>query len=315
MRPTDIGRVRADSGASSRLRRARESPKKAPGETMTVRAAIETFALVIPPVTLLTALAYWFGWTLTNTRAAYFGIDQSTLGYTAQDYLLRSADAAFVPVVTLLLTTLCLIGLHRVTGGLIRHGVGIRVLRRAALAALVLGLIALAGGIYLMFDPQRWLHYLVPPLILGGGLLAAAYAARVLQRTGAREPPPASVWERATTILVLLVVLLTAFWAASLYAAALGRGRAQQLAAAIRDRPRVTIFSAKALVISGPGVTETPITASDSAYRYRYTGLRLLIRSGARYFLVPAGWTRRHGTVVVLDEATDIRFEFAPGGD
>ena len=71
----------------------------APGVAATrdVRGALELFGLVIAPTTIITALAFYFGWTLTNARASYFGIDASALGFSTQDYLLRSADALFVP--------------------------------------------------------------------------------------------------------------------------------------------------------------------------------------------------------------------------
>ena len=49
------------------------------------------------------------------------------------------------------------------------------------------------------------------------------------------------------------------------------------------------------------------------AYRYRYSGLRLLIRSGGKYFLLPGNWTRDAGTVIVLGDRPDYRFEFGSG--
>jgi hypothetical protein len=263
---------------------------------------------------LLTVLAYWFGWSLTNTRAAYFGIDQSTLGFSTQDYLVRSADAAFVPVVTLLLAALVAVGLHRLARDSVHRGIAVRVLPWVGIFLSGLGFIATAVGVYLMFNPLEWVHYLAPPLILGGGVLSTIYGLWLIRYTMPDHPARQSIWERTTWVLALLVVLLTIFWASSLYAAALGRGRGEQLAGAIRERPRVTVFSAKALAITGPGVTETRITDPHAAYRYRYSGLRLLIRGSNRYFMVPSGWSRQRGTVVVLEENAGIRFEFAPGG-
>jgi hypothetical protein len=57
----------------------------------------------------------------------------------------------------------------------------------------------------------------------------------------------------------------------------------------------------------------TRINDSDSVYRFRYSGLRLLVHSGDSYFLVPASWPRDHAAVIVLRESESIRFEYAKG--
>src|SRR5690348_12442394 len=68
-----------------------------------IRNILENLSLFVAPPTLVVALAFWFGWRLTNTRSEYFGIDSSTLGFSTSDYLLRSADAIFVPIAVALL--------------------------------------------------------------------------------------------------------------------------------------------------------------------------------------------------------------------
>jgi hypothetical protein len=67
-------------------------------ERANFRGVLEAIGLVVAPTTLLTAVALYFGVKLTASRADYFGIDQSTLGFSTRDYLLRSTDAVFVPV-------------------------------------------------------------------------------------------------------------------------------------------------------------------------------------------------------------------------
>ena len=56
------------------------------------------------------------------------------------------------------------------------------------------------------------------------------------------------------------------------------------------------------------------IAGPDERYPYRYSGLRLLVMSGGKYFLVPDGWTRASGAVLVIPDTPDIRVEFFPGG-
>jgi hypothetical protein len=58
----------------------------------------------------------------------------------------------------------------------------------------------------------------------------------------------------------------------------------------------------------------TSLTKSASRYRFRYTGLRLIVRSGGKYFLVPAGWSSQNGaSAFVIPDGDDFRLEFQPG--
>jgi hypothetical protein len=52
----------------------------------------------------------------------------------------------------------------------------------------------------------------------------------------------------------------------------------------------------------------------DAAYRFRYTGLKLIVRAGGRWFLLPAGWTPgNRGAALLLPDTDDLRVEFTPG--
>lgn len=52
---------------------------------------------------------------------------------------------------------------------------------------------------------------------------------------------------------------------------------------------------------------------NDSAYRFRYGGLRLLIARGERYYLLPVGWSEQTSATYVLRDSDDIRVELYPG--
>src|SRR6267143_7302776 len=73
---------------------------------------LQTVGLVVAPVTLLTALLYYFGWIRSNSLWLYFGVDQSALGFSVQDYLVRSIGAIFAPLGGLLILCLLLIEAH-----------------------------------------------------------------------------------------------------------------------------------------------------------------------------------------------------------
>ena len=51
--------------------------------------------------------------------------------------------------------------------------------------------------------------------------------------------------------------------------------------------------------------------AAEDTLRYRTTGLRFLAVSGGRMFLVHDGWTPRRGTVIVLPDNEQVRWQFS----
>jgi len=53
----------------------------------------------------------------------------------------------------------------------------------------------------------------------------------------------------------------------------------------------------------------TSWAGAQGDYLFRYTGLRLLMYSGDRYFLVPDGWRPGSGPLVVLADTDDVRVE------
>ena len=219
-----------------------------------IRDALERLSLVVAPPTLVIALAYWFGWTETNARSKYFGIDASTLGYSTTDYLLRSADASFVPVAVILLASLAMIMLHGFVQHALKAGWGLTVVRRGAKSAAVLGALLSFFGVWAMFKPLPLItNYLIPPVILDGPPLIAysAWTLRHIRSLGRkREDYVIPAWERIGYTVATLLALLGLFWASSLYASALGRGRAEVLAANLSGQPAVTVFSMRSLSIS-----------------------------------------------------------------
>ena len=286
------------------------------------RRALELLGLVVAPTTLVTALAFYFGWVLTNARASYFGIDASALDYSTQDYLLRSADALFVPLGSVFVLALACVWLHAFALRRLRDPAARPGVRAAARAAVAAGGVLFALGVFAVFRPLSFSpHYLFRSASPGIGIALLAYGLHLLDRLDTaqhgrvRGAPAAGPSVRATALaLIALLVVLSGFWTASQYADALGRGRAQRLATALTLRPQVTVYAPKQLSIDAGNAVEERLAGDDGAYRFRYSGLRLLVRSGGKYFLVPDGWTRRNGTAVVLADSPDYRFEFGAGG-
>jgi len=274
--------------------------------------------MVAAPTSLLIALAFYFGWKLTDSRAAYFGIDYSTLGYSTQDYILRSADAVYIPLCVTLFAGLVAFATHSLVADSLNQNRRLHLLRRAVLTAAAVGAVLLTIGAYGLFHSLPF-WYLFRPLSLGVGITLLAYSGYVHDRlVSSDDPSVVAPGLRLAPgpqgiVLVSLLVVLSIFWAASLYAGALGQGRAQYLAAHLSERPGVIVYSKLQLDLNGPGVRQEMLDESSAEFHFRYVGLRLLVRSADKYFLLPDGWMRGAGTAIVLRDSDDLRFEFTPG--
>ncbi len=281
-----------------------------------VKQVLEVVALVVAPTTLVTALVYWFGFELVGARSGYFGLDPGTLGFSTTDYLIRGVEAGIVPLIVLFLVVLLATGVHTVATHLVDRWVETPGLRPAVWVVGAAGAAAVLVGTFATFRPLpaplRW--YLLPPLLLGAGPLIATYAVWLLRRLHNPERAPAAVHIRIAGVAVAALVLASLFWGMSRYADALGRGRAQLLGDNLRAQPRVTLYSERSLGIDPSIAVGDRLADQDARYSHRYSGLRLLVRSNDKYFLLPENWTPSTGTVLVIPDGPEIRLELSPGG-
>jgi hypothetical protein len=280
-------------------------------------SAVSVITTLGPPLTILTALLLYFGWDRSDEQARAMGLDVSQFGFTTQDYVIRSISSLYVPLLAIAGLAIGWLVLHarlskavafaeparrrtlRIAGR-ITSGIGLA----AAVTALVLALFGLGNSLFV-------------PLVLAAGVALARYGGWL---TGvATDVPHAAepaAWQRALrSLLVGALVTLALFWELSIFAGVVGRGYAQQLAASVTTLPHATAFSTTPLGIEAPGVVEqaipVPPGAPEGTPRYRTTGLRLLVVSGGRMFLLHDGWSPQHGTVVVLPDGPEIRWQFA----
>jgi hypothetical protein len=302
------------------------APRTAQPDAMTVetpppasvRRMVQTVATVIGPATLVTALAFYFGWVSTGIRFRYFGVHISVLGLSLQDVILNATDTLFLPILFIVLAALVALTAHTVLirwvdrkGPLTRWG------RRILTAVQIVGALLFLAGLYaamyrLPFRPP----FLLRELSLGIGIALVAYPMylRRRDRAGTRRtrPPDPEVrrlWA-AGVVLVWVTIGLSVFWAASSFAAAIGRGRAMRMERELAEAPSVVIYSERDLHLQGPGVVTQQLEGEDAAYRYRYSGLTFLLRSGDKYFLVPADWERSRDGVIALPDNDTLRMEF-----
>jgi hypothetical protein len=275
-----------------------------PADSPTAGGARDTLRLIATvgsPIAIGTGLLFYFGWVRASVQAERLGYDTSILDWSIQDYILRSINVLFIPLVALLLLMLLLVWLHQ--------RVVVPRLQNPTLAWLPRGLKAswigwmLAAVLLVAFVPP--LRRVAIPVSLTLALLCALYG-EALQRRIDREARMFS----AAKALILVLLAFAVFWDAERVARAMGEGWADNIAADPRQLVAVTVYSPKDLQLDTRGVEETKLSEPDSAYRYRYDGLRLLQRSGDRYLLISELWDDRSGRVIVLRDTDAIRMEF-----
>jgi hypothetical protein len=77
---------------------------------------------------------------------------------------------------------------------------------------------------------------------------------------------------------------------------------------------QAVVYSQNDLHLSGPYVGVAVLSGKNTAYHFRYNGLRPLVYANNRWFLLPVGWTHNNGlTVIVLQDDPDrVRVDLAP---
>lgn len=283
-----------------------ETPAVA-GEAAVLRS-LRGIATVVAPTSLITALLVYFGWVWTDSLSRFLGLDESLFPFSTRDYVLRSLTPAFLPLISLLVAVLAAQWAH---GALLRRAhAGLPVAVVPALAGGGGGLFLLSG-LTGMISARGWNNLFSPLGILGGIVLLgfAASLAAARRRKGRKRVPSAGSTTRLVVVLLLLAITL--FWEVSLYAARTGARAGEDLIAGLHCRPDAVVYSEQRLHLGGEGVREDVLREPDT---FRYAGLKLLLHSGGRYFLLSASWPDDPRTIVLPDSATQ-RLEFVRSAD
>ena len=264
---------------------------------------------------MLTALLYYFGRAHAYWFFHHFGVDISLVGLSSQDYVLRSVDALFVPMVVLLSFGLVLLWVHSILSARVFAGPDQRErLGTAAKIFVVTGLVVVAIGLAGLLVPAlKRTYHLVYPISLGTGTLLLMYGLSLQRRARGSRRPAGGLRTAALLegIAAFLLVALSLFWASTNYAAEVGETRAIQYAREFEELPRATLYSKEQLNLKVPLVEEIVCSESDAGYRFRYEGLRLMLRSGGHYFFLPESWTYRRGVAIVVPERDAVRLDFS----
>lgn len=278
---------------------------------------VEAGKAVIPPLTLLSALLFYFGYVSARSQYEYFGVDVDTIGLGTQDYIMRSPQPLLTPLLVFAAAGAGAVAVHAAVRRRIHPEAAartVRRMRRLGRAGQVAGLVALAAGLLLLLGYpflRGWrLYGLVTPLLIAvGGTLSGSGAAlgRLL-----RPPVAVTTFRRTSTVLVYFVVAVSAFWMTATVAQWSGRGLAMDQANRLGRLPSVILDTKESLFLRSPGVQETKLPPSEGqTFHYRYRNLRLLIHGKDRMFLVADKWSASNATIIVpLDGSVRVQFQF-----
>jgi hypothetical protein len=247
---------------------------------------------------VLTAVLYYFGWVRTRFQALELGFDVSALNLTTTDYLLKSLNVLFVPLLLLVASILVLHQAHRrFVAPAVATRRTVTVLRAARLLSWAWAPLAIIAIVLLLTPLQGY----AIPLTLTLSILLALYG-RSIRRMATEVDP----WSMTTRVIVVALLVLAIFWCTERVARTMGQAYGANFADEPTQLPAVVLYSGKDLRLSGSGVVTVPMPDPTAAYQFRYIGLYLLERSGDRYFFI----TDHPGRVIILRETENVRMEF-----
>lgn len=288
-----------------------------PADPQALQQLLKIIGSIVAPATLITSLMFYFGWNHARWYYAYIRVDLSLLGLTTQDYLMRSVDALFFPLIVIGVGVVIAIRLlvpahNRLVS---RHPSALATtFWTTGCLGLILGIVGIAGMVRQETD---W-HFAILPLCLFSGVLLIAYASQLHRYSGASPGSAGRARQKLFVLLeaaaVLLLAVLSMFWFASDYAAAVGKGRVRDDISQLAGAPEAVVFSRQSLSISAPGVREVSCVNTEAAYRYRYEGLSLMPTSSDVYVFLPRAWTPTQGVAIILPKTDSLRIELRPAG-
>jgi hypothetical protein len=270
--------------------------------------ALKVIASLAANLALFTALLYFFGLLYTQTFFSYFRVHYTVLGQTTEEILARGAFGLHLPIGAAAGAGLALFGIVRLARFLLPERIWATLLRIGTPIAMIVGLALIGTAIPVVLDPELLRDYPgLPGLALAVGVVLVVVGWR--QLVPGKHGPAFLV---AEWIITYLLVAFGLFWAVSDYSAQVGVREAFNTASRIPALPAVTLYSARSLNLEADGVQQVVCGQADAAYKYRYSGLKLLLQSGGQYVFVPASWRVSTGVSFVIPRSDSLRLEFAP---
>lgn len=284
-------------------------------------------AQVVAPLSVLTALLFYFGYASSRARYLYFGIDVDTIGLSTQDYVMRSPEPLLTPLLVLALLAVVVAVVHERVGRRVQAALAgaqdadpevAKIARhrleqgsRRARAVVVTGDALLLVGVLLLIGFPAWgdwaYYTLVTPLLMAAGTGLALYGRRIARSLSPGQPASGLV-----TVVLSVLLVISVFWATATFAEWSGRGAAREAARHLDRLPAVILDTTERLHLTARDVRETGLEVNEGqTFRYRYRDLRLLVQGEDRVFLVPEEWDASNSTLVVpMDDSVRLQFRF-----
>ncbi|MDI6103984.1 hypothetical protein QLQ12_35880 [Actinoplanes sp. NEAU-A12] len=166
------------------------------GEPEPLSGRIAAWAGAIAPISLISAVLFYFGYVSSRAQYEYFGVDVDAIGLGTQDYIMRSPQPLLVPILTLTLLGAGGLLLHltmyrRISAALrARRQRRIRLVLRAGTCA---GTLVLVTAVLLLFAYgalRDWAPYgLVVPVLMIFGTGLIGYTWRLTDQLPPADPP------------------------------------------------------------------------------------------------------------------------------
>jgi hypothetical protein len=292
---------------------------------------------LIAPVSLISALLFYFGYASSRAQYEYFGIDVDSIGLSTQDYIMRSPQPLLIPLLTIALVGVVALALDAAVRRRVAAAVHIPSAKSSQRLRLTFTLVLFVGQLLLGIGVlmtimyaylQSWPIYpLVTPLLIATGMGLAMYVRRRSDRlrdqgttldiqardaAPAAEPDGSSALRQTAAMMGYVLIAVSVFWATATLAEWTGRGRAQEQARHLDQLPRVILDTKERLFLHSPAVGESILPSEEGqTFRYRYRNLRLLIVGHDRMFLVPEQWSASNTTLIIpLDGSARVQFQF-----
>lgn len=262
---------------------------------------------VVAPLTVVTSALYFFGWIRTRALFGHFGVDVTFLGFTSADYVLRSAETVFRPIVVLaLFAAFASFGanflIHKARQRKGRRALAV-VSVQVVLSSLGLGLLIIAASGFTGSVPAT-----VSSCSLGVGALALYIVFR-MHLARVRVSLTASYqYHGAIVAAVISLVVISIFWASAVYAQRDGEQLASGFASGSLRRPEITIYSRAALDLPVQGERLPVRDQSEKPFLFKYSRLRLLAFASGKFFIIGPPGSVNFPTIVLRDEDS-IRIE------
>ena len=246
----------------------------------------------------------YFGYVRTRTLFSYFGVPTGVLHFTTTDYVLRSPDVFFRPVIWATLALAILVAITLIAKFAEREGTWrIRIIVRGVLAlgtaiTAIVGIMGLLG----IVNPE-WVEWAALSLGLSGALVVVQDR---MYRINKSFRPPVIV-----VVIGLLLTTAAAFWWVSIYAQTVGRETAEGVAYG-QSLPLAIVYSKNDLRIAGQEPLEASASAEQRSWPFRYGGYKVLIYANSRWFLIQNKWEPNSPTVILSDDES-VRVELLQG--